>query len=430
MSKITNMTNGEIDRLGEKIKVNGKPSMEDLDLLQEFRKSYKDPLSRVFETLRNFAIKVDKEAIVTFRIKRIDTIIRKLHRFKRTPKGRMPLSRMWDIAGCRCIFNSDDESLIYKLKDILVKEFGNCKFNDHVANPKPDGYKSLHIYIQDKIQNKKVEIQIRTTKQHNWATLVEIIDLIYNTKIKEGSKNSKLQRFLFLFSIKENLSKEEKRELINIERKFQIFKMMSEVFSKNYINIRRQWISQNQNSGSFYVIEANKDLSSTIDLFKGFEEAESEYYSKYTSSSESNVLLTYIKNAKFRQISKAYSNYVLTMHSFFEDYKIILEEQILEDIRSHNFFSLYKSLNLYRKTTVIYLKNIRSEIKELYKCKNDNTIKKNHKREWQKDLEKEIATWRNSTNRFFDQQNRVIKRGGITEFLIDSQFKFLAWQIK
>jgi len=430
MPNTKNMTNGEIDRLGERIKVNGKPSTEDLDLLQEFRKSYKDPLSRVFETLRSFAIKVDKEAIVTFRIKRIDTIIRKLYRFKDKPEGRMPLSRMWDIAGCRCIFNSDDETLIYRLKNALVKEFGECKINDHVSNPKQDGYKSLHIYIQDKIQNKRVEIQIRTTKQHNWATLVEIIDLIYNTKIKEGSKNAELQRFLFLFSKKENLSKDEKNELINIERKYRIFKRMSEVFSKNYISIRRQWISQNQNSGSFYVIEANKDFSSTIDLFRDFEEAENEYYLKYTNNSESNILLTYIKNAKFKQISKAYSNYVLTMHSFFEDYKQILEEQVLEKLKSNNFFSLWKSLNRYRKTTVIYLKNIRSEIKELNNCQQDNTIKKIHKREWEKDLGKEVLDWQKSTDQFFIQQDKQTKRGSITEFLVITQFKFLGWQIK
>lgn len=425
-----NMTNGEIDRLGERIKVNGKPNAEDLDLLQEFRKSYKDPLSRVFETLRNFAIKVDKEAIVTFRIKRIDTIIRKLHRFKDNPEGSMALSRMWDIAGCRCIFNSNEESLIYRLRDALIKEYGECKINDHVSTPKKDGYRSLHIYIQDKILNKKIEVQIRTTKQHNWATLVEIIDLIYSTKIKEGSNNVELQRFLFLFSKKENLNKDDKNELIKIERKYRIFKRMSEVFSKNYINIRRQWISQNQNNGSFYVIEAKNDFSSTIDLYRDFEEAESEYYLKYVSNSESNILLTYIKNAKFKQISKAYSNYVLTMHSFFEDYKTILEEQVLEKLRSGNFFSIWKSLNRYRKTTIVYLKNIRNEIQELNNCQKDNTIKRNHKKEWEKDLVKEISSWQQSTDLFFKQQASEIKSGSAIELLVITQIKLLTWQVK
>lgn len=424
------MTNGEIDRLGDRIKDSKKPSLTDLGLLQEFRKSYKDPLSRVFETLRHFAIKVDKEAIATFRIKRIDTIIRKLSRFDDNEKGDMQLSRMWDIAGCRCIFSSDDETSIYKLADALVKEFGNCKINDHVSNPKKDGYRSLHIYIQDKIQNKKVEIQIRTTKQHNWATLVEIIDLIYNTKIKEGAKNLELQRFLFLFSQKENLTKTEKSELIKIERKYKIFKRMSSVFSKNYINIRRQWISQNQNKGSFYVIEANKDLSSTIDLFPDFEEAENEYYLKYTKNSESNILLTFIKNAKFKQISKAYSNYVLTMHSFFEEYQKILEEQVIDKLKSNSFFSLWKSWNSYRKTTIIYLKNIRNEIKELNNCRKDITIKRNHKQEWVKDLNNEIQKWTNTTNFFLARQNKLLKKGGLIELLVTSQIKLIVRQLK
>jgi len=424
------MTNGEIDRLGDRIMISEKPSIKDLDMLQEFRKSYKDPLSRVFIVLRSFAIKVDREAIVTFRIKRIDTIIRKLNRFKANPEGKMPLSRMWDIAGCRCILNSDDESLIFKLKDTLIKEFGECKINDHVSKPKQDGYRSLHIYIQDKLQAKKVEVQIRTTKQHNWATLVEIIDLIYNTKIKEGSKNAELQRFLFLFSKKENLNYIEKNELIKIERKYRIFKKMSKVFSKNYISIRRQWIQQNKIYGSFYVIEANKDFTSSIDLFRDFEEAEHEYYLKYSTKGESNILLTYIKNAKYKQISKAYSNYVLTMHSFFDDYKFILEEQVIEKLKMRSFFALWKSLNRYRKTTAVYLRNIRNEINELNNCRQDSTIKKKDKIEWEKDLNNEIFTWQQSTNRFFQRQSKEIKRGGITEFLVKTQIKLLAWQIK
>lgn len=424
------MTNGEVDRLGERIMLKGNPSSEDLDLLQEFRKSYKDSLSKSFEILRNIAIKVDKEAIVTFRIKRIDTIIRKLERFKNNPEGRMPLSRMWDIAGCRCIFNTNVNSNIYKLKDKLLKEFGECKINDHIITPKPDGYTSLHLYVHDKAFNKRVEIQIRTTKQHNWATLVEIIDLIYNTKIKEGEQNNELKKFLYLFSKKESLSKIEKKELIKIERKFRIFKKMSKVFSRNYLNIRKQWISMNKKNGSFYVIEANKDLSSTINLYQDFENAEEEYYKKYTNNTNSNIVLTYIKNASFKQISKAYSNYVLSMHSFFDEYKKIIETQIIENLQTRKFIGLWKILNIYRKTTCIYLNDINSEIKELRKCYKDNSIKKTNKREWENDLSRDISNWQQNVKPFLKQQNKAVRKGDIYYYLLKVQYAIMAWQVK
>ncbi|MDD3772043.1 MAG: RelA/SpoT domain-containing protein [Weeksellaceae bacterium] len=423
------MTNGEIERLGERITSSDKILTEDIELLQEFRKSFKDPLSNTFDVLRTLTMKVDKKAIVTCRIKRIDTIIRKLKRFKNNPSGRMPLHKMWDIAGCRCIFDSNDVSQIYRLKDLLIKHYGECKIKDYVKVQKKDGYQSLHIYVQDKISNKKIEIQIRITRQHNWATLVEILDLIFNTKIKEGEKNLELQRFLFLFSKRDTLSVEENLELIKFERQYNIFRKMSDIFSKNYIRIRRQWISQKKD-GSFYVIEANKDLSSTIDSFKDFESAENQYYQKYTSNSDSNIVLTYIKNAEYKQISKAYSNYVLTMHSFFEDYKKILEDQIIEQLNARKFFKVWRSLSRYRKTTAIYLRNIRNEIKELNVCHKDSSIKSIHKNEWKKDLSKEITIWQESTKLFFSRQSGAINKGDIYDFLIEMQYRLLAIQIK
>lgn len=73
------MTNKEINKLGDRIAYAQSVALvhrNDLDLLQEFRKTYKDPLAKTFNRLLLLAGKVDKGAIVTYRIKRINTIIR------------------------------------------------------------------------------------------------------------------------------------------------------------------------------------------------------------------------------------------------------------------------------------------------------------------------------------------------------------------
>ncbi len=94
-----------------------------------------------------------------------------------------------DIAGIRitCSFISD----IYKLsnmirerKDITVIE---CK--DYIKNPKPNGYKSLHLIIQipifmsDRVEDVFVEIQIRTIAMDFWASLEHKIYYKYNKEV-------------------------------------------------------------------------------------------------------------------------------------------------------------------------------------------------------------------------------------------------------
>lgn len=140
------MTKGDIDKLGTRIGNSVKVSSEDLDKLQEFRQTYKEPISHVFNYVLEVTRKIDKQCIVTYRIKRIDTIVEKLRRFKDNPNGEMKLSRMWDIAGCRCIFNTSDTGKLYQLLNIISTNYGpSCKLNDYVENPKPSGYRSIHI---------------------------------------------------------------------------------------------------------------------------------------------------------------------------------------------------------------------------------------------------------------------------------------------
>lgn len=180
------MTNKEINKLGVRIGNVKDITQEDLLQLQEYRKSFQEPLARVFSCILKEARKIDKKAIVTYRIKRIDTIIEKVKRFRNNPNGSMQLSRMWDIAGCRCILDTSDTNKLYELLQRIQLEYpDNVKINDYVLSPKESGYRSIHIYVQDEKTQKRIEIQLRNKNQHNWATLVEILDLLYEQTNKE-----------------------------------------------------------------------------------------------------------------------------------------------------------------------------------------------------------------------------------------------------
>src|SRR5688572_5135499 len=98
------MTKGDIDRLGDNIRLEGKSIKDEtLGKLQDYRISHKETLSSIFNSLCSLAHKVNKFSIITYRIKRFESIIGKLNRYPD-----MKFSRMWDVAGCRCIFYSDE----------------------------------------------------------------------------------------------------------------------------------------------------------------------------------------------------------------------------------------------------------------------------------------------------------------------------------
>ncbi len=126
---------------------------------------------------------------VKSRIKTPENILKKVYR-----KGyELSLSsikeNIRDIAGIRitCSFISD----IYKISDMLQnqKDITVIECKDYIKNPKPNGYKSLHLILQipifmsDRVENVYVEIQIRTIAMDFWASLEHKIYYKYNKEV-------------------------------------------------------------------------------------------------------------------------------------------------------------------------------------------------------------------------------------------------------
>lgn len=418
------MTKGEIDRLGQKIGASSVVSPEDLDKLQEFRQTFQEPISNVFNYVLEVARKVDKQCIVTYRIKRIDTIVEKLRRFHENPNGKMNLSRMWDIAGCRCILNTIDENILYKLLKKIQKEYGkDCKVNDYVTKQKDSGYRSIHIYVKDHQSQKPIEIQIRNREQHNWATLVEIVDLLYGTKNKEHGAVSRLGRFLFLYSKAEDLTKKEFSEMIKIERKVKVFERMSNVLTRNYLNIRRQWLKQ-KTKGSFFVITANK-RGSEIVSFPTFKEAETAYYEKYLANSDSNIVLTHLKMPDFNQISMAYSNYMLAMHAFFDDYRVLVSRKIIMCLKDGVYYKFFKYFKIYTSNVRCHFENLSLEIQSINDCNNDPTISRNQINKWVGEIKTRLTLWVRETRGFLSEIGRESWRNPLKRWLVKNRIKQL-----
>lgn len=82
-----------------------------------------------------------------------------------------------DIAGIRVICSFPED--IYMLADCLLQQddITLIERKDYIKNPKPNGYRSLHlivsipIFLQHEKRNMKVEVQLRTIAMDFWASL-------------------------------------------------------------------------------------------------------------------------------------------------------------------------------------------------------------------------------------------------------------------
>jgi len=142
---------------------------------------------------KDFAVKNSRnpfEAIKS-RIKKPKSILAKMERLEVIPTLDNIESTLHDIAGARVICSFIDD--IYKLADALENQddITVVERKDYIKNPKPNGYKSLHliikvpVYLSTGREDVKVEVQFRTIAMDFWASLEH--KLRYKKEIKSAS---------------------------------------------------------------------------------------------------------------------------------------------------------------------------------------------------------------------------------------------------
>lgn len=125
---------------------------------------------------------------IRYRVKNPSSIIEKLQRLGLEPTIENARDHIFDIAGIRiiCAFTAD----IYRVVDLIKKrpEIDIVKIKDYIENPKPNGYKSLHVHINYPVELStgreivRVEIQIRTIAMDFWASIEHKIYYKYREK--------------------------------------------------------------------------------------------------------------------------------------------------------------------------------------------------------------------------------------------------------
>ncbi len=421
----------KIRKLGKNIRESKTDlSKELLNKLQLYRISHKESISDTFNRLIAIKKQLKKKSILTFRIKRIETILDKFIYREKV----MNLHQMWDIAGCRIICKGNQE--VYRFKKEIEKHFTIRRCKDYIKEPKENGYKSIHIYVESKVDNKIIEIQIRNQIDHNWSTLVEISDLLFDSKLKEYNKNKELLRFHLLLSKTEKLTVIDKEEILTILNKYKYIEKLNEVFNRNYIKVRKQWLLINSNKGfNYFLIETFKNNSPIILAFNEYNEAEKQYFEKFKTKNDSNIVLTHLLNPSFEQINTAYSNYLLTTHSSLNKFIKFAESLILDSIKNNKYMEFFKHLHSYNKINIEIFTNSLQEARtqiSLPKGTSKKTLANFNKKtiEWQLQFERKIRNYKSQNKKFRYEFNRNLPDDKIKMYILNFVLKYISWKQK
>ena len=146
-----------------------------------------------FEVLNEqFSLNYDRNPIMSIksRLKSMESIYDKLQRRGLPFSLTAMTNNLYDVAGIRVICSFVDD--IYLLADCLLQQddIRLIEKKDYIKNPKPNGYRSLHLIVEipiflcDEKKYVNVEVQLRTISMESWANLEH--QMCYKKDLKEG----------------------------------------------------------------------------------------------------------------------------------------------------------------------------------------------------------------------------------------------------
>lgn len=132
------------------------------------------------------------------RIKTADSIIEKLYR-KQLSVSIYGIEKLQDIGGLRVICRYIND--IYDIAKMLLmhEDITLIRQSDYIKNPKPNGYRSLHLIVNVPVYQKDgmvlipIEIQIRTIAMDMWASLEHNLHYKADQEVSE-SVNERLKK--------------------------------------------------------------------------------------------------------------------------------------------------------------------------------------------------------------------------------------------
>ncbi len=149
------------------------------DILQKYHAAMRQMEVRLETLDQDLKLRKQRNPIhhIESRMKSVPSIFEKLQRYGKESTLHDMEEHVMDIAGLRVICSYVEDA--YQIAELLKgqDDLQVVKVKDYIANPKPNGYRSLHlvvktpVYFLDRKEQVPVEIQIRTIAMDFWASL-------------------------------------------------------------------------------------------------------------------------------------------------------------------------------------------------------------------------------------------------------------------
>ena len=196
-----------------------KSELQDLDLSytnpNEYRKlmkilaedsnARKEQMEKVQHELAELLKELGIKGEIKGRIKHVSSIYNKIH------QKNYVLSQLYDLTAVRVLVQNTNEC--YSVLGAVHTKYTplDGRFKDYIARPKANGYQSLHTSVL--VDNRPLEIQIRTFDMHNHAEYGIAAHFLY--KEKKGKIDELDGKLLGIRKIIENASLSSSEDLIN-----------------------------------------------------------------------------------------------------------------------------------------------------------------------------------------------------------------------
>ncbi len=164
-----------LNRLGSRLRKSDPPSAEDREVYREYAATFLPPLNEAIEAVVENSGSVNL-AELGARIKKFESVVAKL---RRQPTK---LASIEDIGGCRLVVLTLGD--IEDVHQSLDRTLNIVRFRDYREDAH-DGYRAVHLVAQMTPRH-RIEIQIRTELQNEWANLSEHLFQRVDPEIKYG----------------------------------------------------------------------------------------------------------------------------------------------------------------------------------------------------------------------------------------------------
>lgn len=304
-------------------------------IIEDWRSLHMVPLEHLVKEITKILTDAGVSAsFSSHRLKRMTSIIAKLRH-----NSTMRLGGVQDIGGARFVF--EDIPSLLKAKDVIANAtldnfIPDRELYDYVTSegkgPKESGYRSIHFvykYVSDNpdYDGLRIELQIRTRLQHDWAMAVETAELLSQSPLKAGLGDKYWMDFFKLAS-----AVFAKREGMPVEQTF--VTMTEQDFCIEYSKLEKKCRFLEQLEGLVSAVKITEQHSLAVGyavIFIHFADrkvqlrhysneeldAAARYYSdveKSINNNEAAVVLVSVSDMK--ELQEAYPSYFLNASEF------------------------------------------------------------------------------------------------------------------